>query len=433
MPYIPDEILDRIIFYLAPSPEATTNRDLHDILKVALVSKQWYCVTLPYLYAHLRAGKDGRSARIFATLVNKPLLGQNTKSLDASFSALTDHLPKKLLSPNFNWTEYMLNPRHQSQTHRDAFYKVTFSNALYYLPNLEHLNVLGYKKPLNKEEVPPWLRLIDHNSVYNIGIYSHWAEGPRFNNLKRLDANIRGVPIIELYPVFRLPALEILYLVGGKLHSTVSRLPNPATADSWEGITSQIKQLTFFGLKPGPHHQMGQIARAVPKLRELRVVGSRKRGLGANLHRAILATFMVRNVNVCKFKRLEMWDMKATAPDLRTPTAYWSSYTALSMWYEVEELMLDINIIQASWMHALFLPRNVKTLQIIAYMTEQPQSFDMWCGFKHKLREGINANNYPRLRSVTVHLIAQAHKANKFVRWDGNNGYQARGVTVNIQ
>jgi hypothetical protein len=429
-PHLPDEIVDRILSFVTPSlPQWTTPDQLDTLYNASMVSRQWYRVTLPYLYAHLRTGPDGRSAKLFAALVKNPYLGRYTRSLNANYSALAE---RPTGEPT--WEQGRVFSFHGKDAKKMyALLNATFSNILHYLPNLEHLQILqpnGEQKRV--EEHPPWLKLI--NQAYSPDLWPQISNTPKLDKLKRLDVDIRDLPIIELFPIFRLPALEEVYFLGGKLQSTMpgtSSVTNPGhLARSWNGLQSKVHSMGFFNLAPGLHHQVGKIARAVPKLDFLRIVGSHDHPLGANLLRAILSTFVIRRDCNRHFTRLEMRDLTPARPDLNQASEYWSAYLALVHFYKVNDLVMDMTVMHALWWHAVQLPKISKLTVTARFQDGEYEDRRLTTAFKYMLEEGLLKKRWPMLKEVNVILKSDKWLADEYVRWDGHEDYELNGVKV---
>ncbi|KAF2750538.1 hypothetical protein M011DRAFT_455582 [Sporormia fimetaria CBS 119925] len=152
----------------------------------------------------------------------------------------------------------------------------------------------------------------------------------------------------DINAVFRLPCILSMILEGGALNA--SQMPAPDDfqkymREVWNFKNRRMCLLGLIGLQPGESwHSLLFVAKVVPNVKHLRIVGEGKHGLGASLFHAIIYAFR-RQLNTPDFVRLELFDEKTTTKQWTTANY---AIHARHLMYEnkcVREMKLDSSIL----------------------------------------------------------------------------------------
>ncbi|KAF2727587.1 hypothetical protein EJ04DRAFT_570253 [Polyplosphaeria fusca] len=335
MVYLPDELIDMIIFY-AMSGSRNHRKLVAIFARLSLVSKQFRRIILPQLYSNIHGGPKGINAKLIRAFMTQPSHGRYVQNLDAKRSPLTDIVPS-IPYPNFVQTIETHN------THLIASFKPCFQWLPHLLPNLTHLDVCSAKHPCSiipTKHRPyndrPWLLLMSPLSPH-----SSPHGSPPFQSLTHLSADISGLPLVDLWPAFQLPAISTMTYTGGTLLMPSGTAPFYFFASVWARILDcPVKHLSFrHAVPPADLHTLGWIARsAALHLESLAFIGSRKKPFGAHMHRSIIWQFQQALRNP-RFRRLEMWDERVARADKYEAIGYRSTMRKLLRLSAVREMV----------------------------------------------------------------------------------------------
>ena len=415
MTFLADELIGAIVSNL--------EGNVQTLAALSRVSKQYHRVIEPYLYRHIVITKRHAPAALVRTIKSKKHLGEYTKTLVARRSVFTD------------W-EY------NSKGSRGTF-QVGSCVLLLYFPNLEHLDVSEVKNklPLRKGQISmmPWMACV------KLVMYGGLRRPCDYRQLKRIDADIYGLPIAsklpqckqnactiprpnrpyiqiyftlqdpanvttptpDLYPAFALPAIETLIFKRGDLdlHNDVTILEYYVRI--WEFTNPSIKHLSFTHPKPTYDFiALDLLSRTCPHLQSLTVIGSKKRGLGAFYLRGIVSVFSNVLVNPA-FRHLKLWDEGITEHDASMPPNFGARLHLIARNPSIEELEVDGAVMEPLWdapTKIFRLPPNLRTLHVrsATWMALIPDC--VLAQAVHGLAVMVQNGIYARLENVVVEI-----------------------------
>ncbi|KAF2109442.1 hypothetical protein BDV96DRAFT_691869 [Lophiotrema nucula] len=397
-PHLPDEVIEIILSALILSTGDVEL--LHSTLSsLSLLNKQWHRVVEPSLYKIVYGGPKGGNANLTRTLIHNRYFGPYAKALIARRSPLTDWKVGGVALQHV--LQFEEEPGHRKSKN---WYKKAMVHLPVLLPNIEYLDVLEAKKSSSSR---PWLEAI-RTSQSNL--MPSTIGGPCFSKLKRLDADINGMAVAELYPVFRLPAIEILNFLGGNLLMPFSNAAVARYFETWPQIRTKIKHLNFTHAIPPPDTlTLKFIAAAVPNLCSLTFIGHKKHGFGANLFRSIIDTFKIPITNP-NFYKLEMWDERATKPDKFDRLRYRTTMRDTFLHSPMKVLKVDFCLIRCLWFSSqnfILLPKTVHTLILRSTITHSETWVSPFLQCLDDLLANVVHGGYPNLKVIMAELQAQ--------------------------
>ena len=179
MTFLADELIGAIVSNL--------EGNVQTLAALSSVSKQYHRVVEPYLYRHIVITKRDAPAALVRTIRSKKHLGEYTKTLVARRSVFTD------------WA-------YNSKTPQGKF-QVGSCLLLLYFPNLERLDVAEVKDKLlllrGRISMLPWMGCV------KLVKYGGLRRPCDYKQLKRIDADIYGLPIAGKLPQCRQDACII--------------------------------------------------------------------------------------------------------------------------------------------------------------------------------------------------------------------------------
>lgn len=219
MDTIPEELLDRIVSYCKPQPDANPSQysaGIGTLYALCLTSRKVSRIAGAQLnsitFVHSNSGPRGRS--LLRTLRANPTFAKCITSFSAVHSCEDDicEAGAKTL-------------RHIYKRGRDPFDNCErlLTSTLQLFPNLQNLDLSGFVlSDPNSHSRRLWLDLI-HLYVERD---EDWYPGP-FSTLQRLSVNLHTMGVEEIWPVFTLKALKEVEL-GLKCQLNTKR-------DYWQG------------------------------------------------------------------------------------------------------------------------------------------------------------------------------------------------------